>query len=380
MTQQSDIPDFTFVNDLPALEKLAGEIRRAGSVALDTEADSYYHYHEKVCLIQAALPDGRQFIIDPLELPDIAPLLPLLASGKVVKVMHGSEYDVRLLKAGYNCQLSNIFDTLVARRLLGPGPFGLAALVEEFFQVKLSKKNQKGNWSARPLSPSLLRYALADVLYLHRLAELLSERLKQLGRLDWAREDFAALAELPPLKRRGDDADGYRKLKGVRQMTPHATAVLRELYLLRDRLAERADLAPFRVVNTEALREMALAFEKGKDPAQVRGAATFYQRYRAKINKTMTEAQIAEPQKQARRRGPSPAPDAGAVLKALRRARDEQAKRLQLEIGFLCPGNLLEKWARDRQARAALEGISGWRREQLEPAFRDALVEVGRKR
>ncbi len=368
VTQDNTPLDYTLIDNARSLCRLAEEISAAGSVALDTESDSYYHYHQKVCLIQAALPDGRFFIIDPLAFNDLSPLGPVLGSAKILKVLHGAEYDVRCLKAAAGFTFRNIFDTLLARRIVGRSPFGLADLIQEVFGVTISKQNQKGNWSVRPLTPSFLRYALTDVKFLLKLAQMLQQKLDAKGRLDWAEEEMKSLLELPPLKQTADP-DAFWRLKGFKKLSERGRTFGREIYLLREKLASKSDLAAFRVLGTDALLGLAAAAAAAKDLSQVRGAATFVERHARALEEAIRRAAGAEPPRKKRSPHAPPAGDKGPVLNALRRVREKLAEKYNLDVGFLCPGTLLEDWARHREKRASLEGLVGWRRELLEGEF-----------
>jgi len=150
--------------DLAAqLEEVCAAARAAGRVAVDTEADSMHAYHEKLCLVQLSF-DGQHAIIDPLELgrDGLAPLAALLADPAVVKVMHGADYDLRMLDRDLGAHLCGLEDTQMAAQLIGEGSFGLAALVSTKLGVVLDKKFQRSDWSIRPLGSEELRYAAAD--------------------------------------------------------------------------------------------------------------------------------------------------------------------------------------------------------------------------
>jgi ribonuclease D len=357
--------DYSLVADCASLEDLAEQITQAGAVALDTEADSYYHYHSKVCLIQAVLPDGRYFMIDPLACENLAPLAPILASPNITKVLHGAEYDVRILKAAGNFSFAGVFDTLLARRVIGQGPFGLAALALEFFDVVMSKTNQREDWSLRPIPPGMIQYALTDVKYLFELRSILSDKLVAAGRLAWAEEEMRSLCELPAM-RETTDPENYWRIKGLSKLADRPRARARELFLLRDQLARKLDRAAFRVLGNDALLGLA---NGANEASSVRGAGGFLQRYQAEFTEAMDKAKDAPPPVRPRNPRLTSAPDKPQVLDALRQARNTAAAALNLEIGFLCPGSLLEDWAKNKKARQELSGLKGWRREQLADKF-----------
>ena len=123
-------------------------------VALDLEADSLHSYREQICLVQVSTPAGNA-ILDPLAAPEVLPgLAPLLADPAVRTILHGGDYDVRLLKREQGIEVRNLFDTMIAAQFTGRERFGLAALLEEHFGVRLDKRHQRADWSRRPLGPS----------------------------------------------------------------------------------------------------------------------------------------------------------------------------------------------------------------------------------
>ena len=152
-------------------EKLAAllpKLRAAKWLALDTEADSLHAYPEKVCLIQISTTDGDR-LVDPLAKINLDPLLEALNAHELI--MHGADYDLRLLRKHHEFTPSAIFDTMLAARLIGEVQFGLSSLVEKFLGVKLDKGSQKADWARRPLTEKMETYARNDTRYLQPLAE-----------------------------------------------------------------------------------------------------------------------------------------------------------------------------------------------------------------
>ena len=143
------LPVITQPADLAAL---VARLRQAPAIAVDIEADSFHSYFEKTCLIQFSLP-GLDAIVDPLALPDLSPLGPVLAAPASEKVFHAAEYDIICLKRDYGFQCAPIFDTMVAAKVLGWPRVGLASLLAEHFGVQVDKRLQRADWSRRPLSP-----------------------------------------------------------------------------------------------------------------------------------------------------------------------------------------------------------------------------------
>ena len=160
---------------------------------------------------------------------------PFCKDPAVEVVFHDADYDLRLLHQDYGWHVTNIFDTRIASQLLGIKSFGLAALLEQFFDVKLDKKHQRADWSMRPLTPDMLDYAAQDTRYLLDLRDELRSRLEKLGRLEWAREEFDRLegTKWDP----DDGSQAFLRIKGARDLTRRELALLRELVPWRDSVA-----------------------------------------------------------------------------------------------------------------------------------------------
>jgi ribonuclease D len=239
-------------------EKLADfipTVRTAPWIAVDTEADSLHAYPEKICLIQISTVAGDR-LIDPLADLKLDLLLDALNAHELI--MHGADYDLRLLRKHHEFVPAAIFDTMLAARLLGQRQFGLQSLVESCLGVKLEKGSQKANWARRPLTERMELYARHDTHYLKPLADKLKLELQQKGRLAWHQESCARLIDessrLSPV-----DLDSVWRVKGSHALSRPALAVLRELWRWRETEALAANRPPFFILNHEALVDIAAA-------------------------------------------------------------------------------------------------------------------------
>src|SRR5689334_4533927 len=179
--------------DKPAeVERFLNEISGVKELALDTEGASFHRFLDRIYLLQVSTRE-KSAIIDPLPIGAPAGLGRLLESKDVEVVFHDADYDLRLLHQDYGWHVTNIFDTRIAAQLLGIKSFGLAALLEQYFGVKLDKKHQRADWSMRPLTASMLEYAAQDTEYLLDLRERLGNELEKLHRSTWAAEEFGRL-------------------------------------------------------------------------------------------------------------------------------------------------------------------------------------------
>jgi ribonuclease D len=243
----------TLVADLAGVEALVEALTPERAIALDTESNSFHAYRERVCVIQLSIP-GHDWIVDPLAV-DVGALGALLCDGRET-VLHGADYDVRCLKRDFGWSLPNLFDTMVAARRLGVVGLGLSALVEARFGVRLSKAHQRSDWGRRPLTQDQLAYAALDTHYLLRLREALLTDLDAKGLTAATRQEFVRIAGADPHER-VFDPEGWRRLKGSSALGVAERAILRSLWIARERRAEELGRPPFKVLGEHQLVEIA---------------------------------------------------------------------------------------------------------------------------
>jgi len=230
-------------------------LKTATWVAVDTEADSLHAYPEKVCLLQISTAAGDR-LIDPLAGLDLAPLLQALSGHQLI--MHGADYDLRLLSKHHEFVPSAIFDTMLAARLLGMRQFGLSYLVKTYIGMELEKGPQKANWALRPLTVRMERYARNDTHYLKPIADRLRADLEAKGRLAWHAETCGRLIA-DSSKERLADQDSVWRLKGSHLLGRPGLGVLRELWRWRENEALAANRPPFFVISHDTLVSIAMA-------------------------------------------------------------------------------------------------------------------------
>ena len=252
----------TWVASPSVLARMQKHLSAEPMIAVDTESDSLYSYFEKVCLLQFSTRE-TDYVVDPLAFASllddgIASLGPVFADPKIEKVFHAAEYDILCLKRDYNFLFENLFDTMIAARILGWKTFGLGSILHEHFEVTLNKKMQRADWGQRPLTQEQIAYAREDTHYLLRLRDLQIAELEKVGRLEEAHEQFARLAGLQPTPRKFD-LDGYWNIDGARPLDPVALGVLRELFRFRDAQARKDDRPPFKVMSDSVLTRIAEA-------------------------------------------------------------------------------------------------------------------------
>jgi ribonuclease D len=353
----------------------------APAVALDTEGDGFYHYFEKVCLIQVADASGQATLIDPLAVRDLSALGPLLADPSVQKVIHSAENDIATLKRDFKFEFASIFDTHAAARLCGRLEMGLEKLYEREIGITHLKTLQRCDWSRRPLTPAQEHYAAEDVRHLIALRDRLQAELRSLGREAWAAEECGELPSTPAALPR-ERAD-FLKAKGTIDLGPRDLAVLRELFQLRDEWSRKADLPPFMIASDEAL--LAVAVRRPADAhtlAKVpRLPARLKDRRAADVLAAVQRGE-AVPEKDLPRRIRGPrlrmAREASARVDRLKAWRAGAATKVALDPGVLLPQRLIERIAIDAPVdRATLAAVPGIRRWRVD-AFGDGILSAAR--
>jgi ribonuclease D len=253
------------VEDDESLRKILPRLRAAPVLGVDTESDSFYHYQEKVCLLQ--LSDAHaDYVVDPLRVRDLSPLGELFEDPKVVKVLHGADYDVVSLHRDYGFRFRNLFDTLLAAQILGFPRVGLADLVDKAFGITLDKKFQRHDWASRPLLEEHLDYARGDTHFLLALHELMRRRLVRAGHRPHHREE-CRLLELRRHRPKPPDDAAFLKVKQSSTLDEPGLRVLRRLWRLRETQAKHLDRPVFKVLSDQVLLQV--AHERPEDDAEL---------------------------------------------------------------------------------------------------------------
>jgi ribonuclease D len=384
------VPEFLLIHTLSDLKSLCTKLSREEVLAVDTEADSLYHYFSKICLIQIST-NRNAFVIDPLAIKTMDPLRPLLANRKIKKVFHGADYDVRSLFHDFAMKVNNLFDTMVASQFIGENEPALAAVVKKRFGDILDKKYQRANWSKRPLTHEMMLYAARDTAYLIRLYRELQEELRARGRLSWVQEeceilsrDFRAgdntadstLTERPPL---------FKRFKGAGKMAPRDLAVLENILLFRENIAMEQDRPPFRLFSNRLIDDLVRV--KPTHRAALKKIqhlpADFLRRYAdgalEAIQKGFEVPEERLPSYPKARRHPQ-VPEKQARLKRLKRWRGLKAKELEIQAGLICNNVLLDVLAQDSPRSVhglkAIPGMKVWQRKTFGPEIIKVLHEA----
>ncbi len=351
---------------LPAListpEQLAEflpHVLPADRAAVDTEADSLHVYREKLCLIQISLPDDVHALVDPLADFSLEPLYQAF-KGKTI-VLHGADYDLRLLRRAGGFVADAIFDTMLAARLIGRREFSYAALVKAEFGIELTKGSQKANWARRPLTPTMAEYAQNDTRYLLEIADRLEGTLNQLGRWEWFEQSCARALASAAIERERDVEDAWR-INGSGVLRGRAAAALRELWHWREEEARAVDRPTFHVLRNEDLLNAAKGFAAGEKPhfEHLRGGrkARFYEAVDRAL--AMDENMFPVLSKRSHQRWTS---EEEKRAEAFKRQRDHVAGELDLDPSIIAPRATLEAVA--GRPAAAAELLMPWQRHLL---------------
>jgi ribonuclease D len=362
-------PTYVWVDTYPALRSLAARLERETSIGVDLEADSMFHYREKVCLVQISS-STQNVLLDPLILKDIRPLVPVFKDPGVQKVFHGADYDIRSLNRDFGIEVRSLFDTQIAARFLGYRETGLASLLKDKLGIIIEKKYQKKDWSERPLPSVMLDYAARDASHLLDLARILRKELRAKGRLFWVEEECEIQSRVRPQPDNNDPL--FLKFKGAGKLDSRSLAVLEAILQFRRRVAMRRDLPPFKVLTNLPVMEMAV-----KRPARERDLKTIKGLGRAQVKvlgrsllKKIAEALDLPADRlpvYPKRAGKRMTPKIAERAKVLREWRERCAKRLDIEPGLVCTNAQIHHLAaRNPLEPEDLEGIEGLRKWQCQ--------------
>jgi ribonuclease D len=355
----------TYIDQVDSLQRLVAELEDEPLLGIDTESNSLHAYRERVCLIQISSRD-RDYIVDPLAIADMTPLKTLFADPNIEKVFHAAEYDLMCLQRDFGIRITNLFDTMIAARICGYKQVGLNNLLAQHLGVQLDKSHQRDDWGQRPLPEDSLRYAQMDTHYLPHLRDMLRAELESHGHLAEAEETFVEISlNTPAHDGRSFDPDGFWKIGMPNQLHPSEMAVLRELYLLREEIAEERDTPPFKVFSNKTLVDLARTMPTtsgemvgidGMSPAQIR-------RYNRHITDAIRRGRRATlPTPPSHRPPPQEVTDRYLVLHAWRKDKaTARGVESDVIISKQALWDLADKVPTTMEALEAIPSIGPWR-------------------
>lgn len=374
-------PDPVYVDRPAALARLVDILLDESAIALDTEANSMFAFRERTCLVQIAT-RRQTFLVDPLAPLDLRPLAPVLADPAIVKVLHGAEFDVLMLKRAGPFEVAGLFDTRVAAASLGLGSSSLAALVSDVVGVELDKRYQRSDWGERPLSAGQRRYAAQDVCHLLEVSDVLRERVHQAG-FPHPEEVAAECRRIEALEPAPPDPieDRWVRLKGATGLDGLGRRTLSVLDGWRQETARRRDVPPFKVLGNDVL--LRLAAERPRSGREVAGMLP--QRLAPRLTDRLLDllddaeelGPLARPRPAAREdRLP---PDAALLHERLKAARRREAERRSTDPTLVLPKASMDALARTRPVPASVDDLhrlgflERWRIEHASGWLLDAL-------
>ncbi len=373
---------FSTIDTVDALKNLARRLQKENVIGVDLEADSMYHFREKVCLIQMATPNTN-VVIDPLMIGDLSPMKPVFKKRSICKIFHGADYDVRSLFRDFDITINNLFDTELASRFLGYAETSLEAVVKTKFGAVLNKKYQRKDWSRRPLPQEMISYAAGDVKFLLPLARKLMAELDKLGRLKWVHEECEYLSNVRP--NLNNSGPLFLQFKGAGKLDPRSLAVLEALLQHRYKIAKKKDRPLFRIFGSRSLLD--LAEKKPVNLKQLEASKAISHKQInmygrgviAAVKKAMQIDKKNLPTYPRKKSPRVPLVVAGRV-KALKRWRDAQVNRLALDPALICTKALISIIAQKRPRRLsdlnAIKEMKRWQKKEFGPGIVKVMKEV----
>ena len=370
---------YCFVDTASGLQDVARVLEKEQTIAVDLEADSMFHFKEKVCLIQIAS-KGVNAVIDPLEIGDMSCLKPIFSNRNIKKIFHGADYDVRSLHRDFNITINNLFDTEIAVKFLGAKATGLDAVLKQKFNITLDKKYQKKDWSQRPLPENMVEYAASDAIHLLPLAKILEKELREKGRLSWVAEENEFLSKVRQVS--SDDQPLFLKFKGAGHLDPKSISVLETLLLFRQKIAKKKDRPLFKVIGNATLLKItqqkpmslgSLKNIKGLSPKTVNLYGSDFVKLVNRALKTPVNRLHVYP----KNRQPPLKPDVPQRIKALKIWRDKKAEELNIDPTLIFNKAMLNSIAichpENTKSLDAVEGLKRWKKREFGRDIVDVL-------
>ncbi len=373
---------YNIIDSASQLTQLVRKLENEAAIAVDVEADSMYHFKEKVCLIQMATANVN-VVIDPFVIKDLSALNPIFKRKDIQKIFHGADYDVRSLYRDFTISINNLFDTELASRFLGFPGTGLEAVLKKKFAITLDKKFQRKDWSKRPLPREMIAYAAEDARYLLPLARDLKAELKEKGRLSWVDEECEILSKVRPNTNAAQPL--YLSFKGAGKLNPGSLAILEALLQYRRKIARKKDRPLFRIISSHSLLDLAETKPTDLKQLEKSGALSpkqinmYGRQVLAVINNAMQIPNEDLPV-YPRRKAPRVPAAAAERVKSLRKWRDRQSKKLSMDPSLILTKSLISALAVERPLKLSdLSRIKEIKKWQIRGFGKEILEALGRR-
>ncbi|MCB1175867.1 MAG: HRDC domain-containing protein [Leptospiraceae bacterium] len=358
--------NYTYIDRQHQLNLALSQISRSPYLAIDTESSGFYTYFSNLCLIQLSTAE-QHYLIDTLAGLDLSDLGRLLNKGALQLIMHAAVSDTLELKKAYGWEINDVYDTLLACRLLSGSACSLASLVEAYLGIKMEKKEQKSNWLRRPLSKAQLDYAHLDTVYLPELMQRTQADLQELGLLPEFEAECAYQIESCIVRDKEYDPDSFVRIAGALDAPPSVRGRIKALALVRDKLAREYDIASFRVFNNDVLLQIAsCAPEK---TARQLEAARIHPKVKSRDHGRIWHALTAAGSVSDAELPVQHTADPVFLkrVKALKKCRQSIADYRGMQAALIVSNRTLEEIARvnppDRQSLAAMHVMNPWKTE-----------------
>ncbi|NLM16614.1 MAG: hypothetical protein GX221_02720 [Candidatus Riflebacteria bacterium] len=343
------------IDNTEDLAKFFKQINKAAVIAVDVESAAFYKYYARINLIQIAT-DKHAAILDPQKITDFTPFKDFVAKSKAVWLVHGGEYDIAMLATDLSICIHNICDIKKAAELMGYDQLGLSALSERFLGFKLDKKLQRCDWSKRPLTDAMKRYAILDSICLVPIYKCIKDEIAKAGRTKWLKEESDKVAE-KACNTQPQKPDPYAFLiKGSNRLGKRGLAILRSVWNFREDLAKKMDRAPFMILTNKDLLDIAR-----QAPKSMAGLAAvtqvnekFLKKHGAALQKAIKEgasASLTDLERPNGRYKPHEVPLTaweGMLLASLKEIRVELANKLGISPGVLVSSQALYEIVREK--------------------------------
>jgi len=361
-------PSYILVNERSKLCEVVEGLESETHIGVDLEADSLFHYQEKICLLQISS-SSQNFLIDPLAIGNVLPLKALFEDKSIRKIFHGADYDIRSLYRDYEIEVNSLFDTQIAATFLGIKETGLANLLNDRFNIVMEKKYQKKDWSKRPLPKQMLDYAAQDSLYLIPLARMLENELRKVGRFNYVEEECERLSKVRAVQ--NENSPFFLKFKGAGRFDPRSLTVLEAILKFRDEMARNQDRPHFKVLGNSQIKKIVRIRPKNlkklndNNCLSTKQISGFGRPLLKIINEALDLSEdklLVYPKKKGRRIGGKVA----KRVKILKEWREQRATQLGLDPSLVSPNSLIQALAiKNPQTREDLDEISemkNWQR------------------
>lgn len=334
------------------LEKFISSIKSEDLIAVDIESAGFFKYYNRVNLIQVAT-KNLAGILDPQKIKDFSAFADFAVNSSCKWIFHAGDYDISMLASDLGIYIPHMFDTRKAAEFLGLNELGLSALSEKFLGFALNKKLQRCDWSKRPLTSAMKKYALLDAVCLLPLHDILAKRLTELNRLEWVMQECEAIAQTAKLTTpQTQKPDAYR-IKGSARLSLKNQAVLKEVWQLRDKIAQKIDKAPFMVLSNYAMLDIAK-----KTPRTIAGLAVikginsdFFKKNAEDVLiavKKGLQADFSELKMTQRNNKKTMTPWEGELAKSIKELRVSIANRIGVAASLIMPAGSIQELVKSR--------------------------------